>query len=112
MADLNNLINNVYDYFQKKYGADTGSLGPGSLFLAFERLGTTISPNDFKLVGNPDFNPAIVLQHGSEIVDFVARLDPDGFIKARGDISPRVSGETGEYAALLSGATYLADSDS
>ena len=104
MADLDNLIQNVQDFFQKRYGTPTGSLGPGSLFLAFEKLGTIISSGDFKLPGGTDINPALVMQHGSGIVDFVAQLDPDGFVLPRGDLSPKI---TDEYDALLAGANYL-----
>jgi len=104
MSDLDNLIQEMYDYFQKKYGMDTGSLGPGSLFLAFEKVGTTLSSSDFKLLPtDADFNPGIVLQHGSSLVDFVAQLDPEGFILPRGDISPKASTQ---YGLLLSGANY------
>src|SRR5262249_54307688 len=99
MSDLNDLINNIYDYFQKKYGSDTGNLGPGSLFLAFEKLGTNLSASDFKLQPtDTDFNLGVVQQHGSGLVDFVAQLDPEGFILPRGDLSPTVSGQ---YSLLL-----------
>lgn len=104
MADLDNLIQNVQDFFQKKYGTATGSLGPGSIFLAFEKLGTIISSSDFKLPGGTDFNPALVIQHGSGIVNFTAQLDTDGFVLPRGDLSPKI---TDEYDALLAGANYF-----
>jgi hypothetical protein len=51
-----------------------------------------------------DFNPALVLQHGSGIVDFTVQLDADGFVFPRGDLSPKI---TDEYDALLAGARYL-----
>jgi hypothetical protein len=105
MTDLNSLIQNVYDYFQKKYGVDTGSLGPGSLFLAFDKLATNLSVSDFKTSpGDKDINSAIALQHGSDLVNFAAQLDSEGFVAPRGDLSPSIDEQ---YSLLISAAQYL-----
>lgn len=105
MSDLSDLIQNVYDYFQKNFGDNADGLAAGSIFLAFEKLGAVISPNDFKL--NPqdaNFNPAITEQYESDLVNFVPHLTPEGFIQPRGDLSPRVDGQ---YSLVLGGANYL-----
>jgi hypothetical protein len=104
MTDLNKLTQSVYDYFQKKYGVDTGSLGPGSLFLAFDKLATNLSVSDFKSSpGDKDINSAIALQHGSDLVNFVPQLDSEGFVAPRGDLSPSIDEQ---YSLLISAAQY------
>lgn len=104
MAEMSDLIQNLYNSLQAKFGTPGDSLGPGSLFLAFERLGIGLSANDFKLQPtDAAFNPAIAAQHGATLVNFVAQLDPDGFIMPRGDLSPTV---TGQYDQILSAASY------
>jgi hypothetical protein len=104
MAEMIDLIQNLYDSLQEKFGTPGDNVGPGGLFLAFERLGIGLSANDFKLQpGDSAFNPAIAAQHESTLVNFVAQLDSDGFILPRGDLSPTV---TGQYGQILSTASY------
>jgi hypothetical protein len=104
MAAMIDLIQELYTSLQARFGTPGGSVGPGELFLAFERLGTAVSSDDFRLnAGDAAFNPAIIQQHGATLVNFVAQLDDDGFIAGRGDLSPTV---TGQYDQILSGATY------
>jgi hypothetical protein len=108
MTDLNKLIQSVYDYFQKKYGVDTGSLGPGSLFLAFDKLATNLSVSDFKSSPtDKEINSAVALQHGSDLVNFVAQLDSEGFVAPRGDLSPSIDEQ---YSLLISASQYHSQS--
>jgi hypothetical protein len=94
MAEMIDLIQNLYDSLQEKFGTPGDNVGPGGLFLAFERLGIGLSANDFKLQpGDSGFNPAIAAQHESTLVNFVAQLDSDGFILPRGDQSPNGTGQ-------------------
>jgi hypothetical protein len=104
MAEMIDLIQNLYDSLQEKFGTPGDNVGPGGLFLAFERLGIGLSANDFKLQPTDSaFNPAIATQHESTLVNFVPQLDSDGFILPRGDLSPTV---TGQYGQILSTAGY------
>ena len=109
MNDLDNLKQNLYDYFQERYGGSTGSLGPGSQFLAFEKVPTFVAASDYKLnPGDTEFNAAVALQHGSRLVNFAVQIDPEGFIDPRGDLTPTVDGQ---YNLLLNAANPLAQSD-
>ncbi len=104
MAEMTDLIQTLCDSLQSQFGSAGDGAGAGGLFLAFERLGIGLSANDFKLqAGDPGFNPAVAAQHGSTLVDFVAQIDPDGFIVPRGDLSPTL---TGQYQQILGGASY------
>jgi hypothetical protein len=104
MAEMIDLIQNLYDSLQEQFGTPGDNVGPGGLFLAFEKLGIGLSANDFKLQPTDSaFNPAIAAQHESTLVNFVAQLDSDGFILPRGDLSPTV---TGQYGQILSNASY------
>ena len=104
MAEMIDLIQNLYDSLQEQFGTPGDNVGPGGLFLAFEKLGIGLSANDFKLQPTDSaFNPAIAAQHESTLVNFVAQLDSDGFILPRGDLSPTV---TGQYGQILSTASY------
>jgi hypothetical protein len=105
MADLNQLVEQIYSYFQQTYRLEGATAPPGGLFLAFEKIGTSVSPQDFKLSPeDSEFNAAKIQQHGSHIVDFVAELDEQGFIHPRGDVSATVEGQ---YRLLLSMAQPL-----
>lgn len=104
MPDLNALVNQVHSYFQSRYGGGNPDPATGSLFLAFEQIGTCVSPSDFKCnATDTNFNPAIAQQHGSHLVDFVANLTADGSIQPRGDLSSTVQGA---YQNLLNSAKY------
>ncbi len=108
MNELTDLIQNMYVFFQKQYGSDLTKLGPGSLFLAFEKLATSVAASDFKLnPTDPDFNPLLVAQHSADLVDFVAQIDSEGFVVPHGDLAPTV---TGQYDLLLSTAQPRNDS--
>ncbi|GGP24892.1 hypothetical protein [Silvimonas amylolytica] len=106
-TDLNQLMTQMYAYFQQRYHLSGADAGPGALFLAFEAIGTAVSPGDFKLLpGDTTFNPAIIQQHGSHLVDFVVELNDQGLIAPRGDLSPTVERQ---YAYLLNTARPPAD---
>jgi hypothetical protein len=108
-TDLNQLVEQIYTYFQQTYRLDGANAAPGGLFLAFEKIGSSVSPEDFKLnPGDAAFNAAVIQQHGSHLVDFVADLDDQGFIQARGDLSPTVEGQ---YQQLLNVARPSANGD-
>jgi hypothetical protein len=93
-TDLDQVVEQIYAYFREKYRLDGANAGPRGLFLAFEQIGTSVSPADFKLnPGDTDFNAAVIQQHGSHLVNFVADLDEQGSIRARGDLSPTVEGQ-------------------
>lgn len=111
MSDLNTLVHQVYSYFQNRYGGNGADPTVGSLFLAFEQIGTTVSPNDFKCnATDTTFNSVLIQQHGSHLVDFVANITADGFIQPRGDLSPTVQAD---YQQVLNSAKYAAtDSES
>jgi hypothetical protein len=104
MSDLNTLVHQVYSYFQNRYGVNGANPTARSLFLAFEQIGTTVSPNDFKCnATDATFNSALIQQHGSHLVDFVANITADGFIEPRGDLSPTVQAG---YQQVLNSAKY------
>ncbi len=106
MSDLNTLVHQVYSYFQNRYGVNGANPTAGSLFLAFEQIGTTVSPSDFKCnATDATFNSALIQQHGSHLVDFVANITADGFIEPRGDLSPTVQAG---YQQVLNSAKYPA----
>jgi hypothetical protein len=110
MSDLIDLVQHMYNFFQQKYGRASNELGPGSVFLSFEKLAAPVFASDFKQ--NPtdtEFNPAFVLQKGASLVDFAARLDAEGFIAARGSLSPTVAGQ---YKLLLYPAQPVSQSGS
>src|SRR5262245_32308602 len=99
---MQDLIENVRDYFQGLYGTNTSTLGPTDLFFAFEEAGQDILPSDFALtLADSSPNPAIVEEYVSHLVDFSVQLDTDGSVEGRGDLSPTV---TGQYDQLLAGA--------
>src|SRR5262245_43113108 len=109
MSDLNQLVEQIYSYFQQTYRLDGANAGPGGMFLAFEKIGTSVSPPDVKVHdGDTDFNAALIQHHGAHLVDFVADLDDQGFIQARGDLSPSVEGQ---YQLLVTMARPGADPD-
>jgi hypothetical protein len=107
--DLHERVEQMYTFFQQTYRLDGVNVGPGRLFLAFEELAAVVSPEHFKLnPGDTDFNAAVIQQHGSHLVDFVADLDEQGSIRARADLSPTVEGQ---YQQLLNAARPSASDD-
>ncbi|ADG20853.1 hypothetical protein [Paraburkholderia atlantica] len=106
MPDLNTLVNQVYTYFEGRYGLPGGATPvAGNLFLAFEQIATNVSPNDFKLNDtDTTFNDALAAQLGSHLADFVVTLSSDGAIMPRGDLSLTVQGA---YQELVKSSRYL-----
>src|SRR5437868_14307690 len=105
MSDIDELIKNVFDFFQKRFGGDKEHVGPGDLFLAFERVGLSVSRNDYKLQPQDSaFNKGLMLERGSDLVNHVPQLDSEGFIEPYGDLSPKADDE---YQNLVSLSTYM-----
>ena len=69
--ELDDLIQNVKDFFLNQYKSST--TGTSNTFLAFEPLGHMISPDDFKF--NGDFNQTVATEQLSLIADVVPAID-------------------------------------
>ena len=84
--DLDNLINNVKNFFLSQFGS---AIDSSSTILEFEPLGHMISPDDFK--NNGIFDKNIAMEQLSMISDVVPEISdvfiPDGFNSISGTYS-------------------------
>src|SRR5215510_4941591 len=84
-VDVDNLMQNLRDHFLKLYHqSGAGAQGPATTgpatALAFEGIGQSVSPNDFKI--NRDdagFSQALAVERFSEIVNQIPLIDGDSF---------------------------------
>ncbi|MBO9619424.1 MAG: hypothetical protein J7539_10355 [Niabella sp.] len=70
--DLDNLIDNIRDFFLKQYNTSNNS-GNDATYVAFEPLGHVVAPDDFKLNGT--FNDTVAREQLSLIADAVPAID-------------------------------------
>src|SRR5450759_2013587 len=78
-ADVTTLMQQVYDYFLGLFQQRSGST-PGSTFLAFEPIGTPITPDMFKLHStDTTYSPTLAVEQFSSLVNTIPDINADVF---------------------------------
>jgi len=78
-ADITTLMQQVYDYFLGLFQQRSGST-PGSTFLAFEPIGTSITPDMFKLhATDTTYSPTLAVEQFSSLVNTIPDINVDVF---------------------------------
>jgi hypothetical protein len=78
-ADITTLMQQVYDYFLGLFQQRSSST-PGSTFLAFEPIGTPITPDMFKLHStDTTYSPALAVEQFSSLVNTIPDINADVF---------------------------------
>src|SRR5215469_4612309 len=73
MPDINDLMQNVCDYFVNLYNNSKGQ-DSGSTFLSYQKIGPPLTSADFQVPGQAGFSDALATEHFSKVADFVPCL--------------------------------------
>lgn len=78
-ANIDHLMQNVYNYFLDLYHQNSGT-STNTTFLSFDAAGPNITPNMFKLhISDTDYSAALAVEQFSDLTNVIPEIDADNF---------------------------------